>query len=78
MVLEAQDEDNTPQELVYTLVHAPRAGTLYFMNEALATGDRYSPGFREAVDVVSVQQAVIDSWDSRTWETVRDLAEGDS
>lgn len=46
--------------------------------EALATGGRYSPGFREAVDVVSVQQAVIDSWDSRTWETVRDLAEGDS
>ena len=36
------------------------------------------PGFREAVDVVSVQQALIDSWDSRTWESVRDLAEGAS
>ena len=49
----------------------------YSFLEALATGDRYSPGFREAVDVVSVQQAVIDSWESRTWEAVRDLAEGD-
>lgn len=46
--------------------------------EALATGTRFSPGFREAVDVVSVQQALIDSWDSRTWESVHDLAEGAS
>ncbi len=46
--------------------------------EALATGARFSPGFREAVDVVSVQQALIDSWDSRTWESVHDLAEGAS
>ena len=30
--------------------------------EALATGARFSPGFAEAVDVVSVQQALIDSW----------------
>ena len=33
---------------------------------------------REAVDVVNVQQALINSWDSRTWESVRDLAEGAS
>ena len=46
--------------------------------EALATGGSYSPSFREAVDVVSVQQALIDSWDSRTWQSVRDLAEGES
>ena len=46
--------------------------------EAFATGGTYSPGFREAVDVVSVQQALIDSWDSRTWQSVRDLAEGES
>ena len=50
----------------------------YSFLEALATGGVYSPGFREAVDVVSVQQALIDSWDSRTWQPVRDLAEGDS
>ena len=46
--------------------------------EAMATGARFSPGFREAVDVVSVQQALISSWDSRTWESVHDLAEGAS
>ena len=50
----------------------------YAFLEALATGTRFSPGFREAVDVVSVQQALIDSWDSRTWESVHDLAEGAS
>ncbi len=41
--------------------------------EALATGDTFSPGFAEAVDVVSVQQALINSWESRTWEPVTDL-----
>jgi hypothetical protein len=40
----------------------------------LATGERYSPGFKEAVDVVSVQQALINSWESRKWEPVVDLA----
>jgi len=45
---------------------------LAFM-ECVAQGDRFSPGFAEAVDVVSVQQALIDSWQSRTWERVRDL-----
>lgn len=42
--------------------------------EALATDAPFSPSFREAVDVVNVQQALIDSWDSKTWETVVDLA----
>ena len=41
--------------------------------EALATGGTFTPGFAEAVDVVSVQQALINSWDSRTWEPVTDL-----
>ena len=41
--------------------------------EALATGAPFTPGFREAVDVVSVQQALIHSWDSRAWEPVVDL-----
>lgn len=42
--------------------------------ESLATGEPFSPSFREAVDVVSVQQALISSWTSRSWEPVRDLA----
>ena len=43
--------------------------------ESLATGTRFSPGFSEAVDVVSVQQALIDSWETRGWQTVRALKE---
>jgi len=42
--------------------------------ESLAGGAAFCPSFREAVDVVNVQQALINSWDSRTWESVRDLA----
>jgi len=42
--------------------------------ESLAGGPAFRPGFREAVDVVNVQQALINSWDSRTWESVSDLA----
>lgn len=38
-----------------------------------AGGEPFRPSFAEAVDVVAVQQALIDSWDSRTWETVPDL-----
>jgi hypothetical protein len=48
----------------------------YSFLEALATGGTFSPSFREAVDVVSVQEAVIKSWESRTWEPVVDLAKG--
>ena len=47
----------------------------YAFLESMATATAFSPGFREAVDVVSVQQALIDSWTSRTWEPVTDLAE---
>jgi predicted dehydrogenase len=43
--------------------------------EALATGTRFSPGFAEAVEVVSVQQALLDSWESRGWQRVNDLTE---
>jgi predicted dehydrogenase len=46
----------------------------YSFLEAIATGGDFSPSFREAVNVVSVQQALINSWDSRSWETVVDLA----
>ena len=48
----------------------------YSFLESLATDAPFSPSFREAVDVVSVQQALIESWDSKTWETVTDLAGG--
>ena len=44
--------------------------------QSLATGSGFQPGFAEAVDVVSVQQALIDSWESRSWETVHDLKVG--
>ena len=43
--------------------------------ESLATGTRFSPGFAEAVEVASVQQALIDSWGTRSWQTVEDLKE---
>ena len=46
----------------------------YSFLEAIATGGNFSPSFREAVDVVSVQQALINSWDSRSFEPVVDLS----
>ena len=45
----------------------------YAFLEALATGGEFAPGFSEAVDVVNVQQALINSWASRSWEPVVDL-----
>jgi predicted dehydrogenase len=44
--------------------------------EAVATDAPFSPSFREAVDVVNVQQALINSWDSKAWENVTDLTGG--
>lgn len=46
----------------------------YSFLEAFSTDAPFSPSFREAVDVVNVQQALIDSWTSKTWEPVVDLA----
>ena len=46
----------------------------YSFLEAIATGGDFSPSFREAVDVVSVQQALINSWESRSFEPVVNLA----
>jgi subtilisin-like proprotein convertase family protein len=40
-VLEVQDEDNSADELIYTLVQVPEAGTLYFLGEALVVGDTF-------------------------------------
>jgi predicted dehydrogenase len=41
--------------------------------ESLAAGEEFSPSFDEAVAVVGVQQALIDSWASRSWQRVSDL-----
>jgi len=46
----------------------------YVFLQSLATEGDFSPSFAEAVDIVNVQQALIDSWDSRAWQPVRDLA----
>ena len=46
----------------------------YSFLEAIATGGDFSPSFREAVNVVSVQQALINSWESRSFEPVVDLS----
>lgn len=46
----------------------------YSFLESIATGGDFSPSFREAVKVVSVQQALINSWESRSFEPVIDLA----
>lgn len=40
-VLEVQDEDNSPEELIYTLVQVPESGTLYFLGEPLMVGDTF-------------------------------------
>lgn len=40
-VLEVQDEDNSAEELIYTLIEAPEFGTLYFLGNALEVGDTF-------------------------------------
>lgn len=42
--------------------------------QSIVEGKAFSQSFKEAVDVVSVQQALINSWSSRTWEKVKDLS----
>ena len=46
----------------------------YSFLEAIATGGDFSPSFREAVNVVSGQLALINSWESRSFEPVVDLS----
>lgn len=41
--------------------------------QCLARDEEFSPSFGDAVDVVAVQQALIDSWESRTWQPVPPL-----
>jgi predicted dehydrogenase len=40
---------------------------------AVATGEQHQPGFDEAIDYVSVQSALIRSWDSGQWEDVSSI-----
>ena len=42
--------------------------------EAVATGRQHQPGFAEAIDYVSVQAALIRSWESGSWEKVTSVA----
>ena len=42
--------------------------------QSLVNDTSFSPSFTEAVDVVNVQQALINSWESRAWEPVLPLA----
>ena len=46
----------------------------YSFMQSIAEGKKFGQSFKEAVDVVSVQQALINSWSSRTWEKVKDLS----
>ena len=41
---------------------------------AVAAGEQHEPGFREALRFVEVQDAVLRSWDSGSWEDVRPLS----
>ncbi len=43
-----------------------------FLN-AVATGVQHQPGFSEAIDYVSVQSALVRSWDSQRWEPVTSI-----
>ena len=42
--------------------------------EAVVSGEQHRPGFAEAIDYVSVQAALIRSWESGSWETVTSVA----
>ena len=41
--------------------------------QAVASGTQHQPGFAEALDYVSVQAALIESWESRSWERVQSI-----
>ena len=46
----------------------------YQFLSAVAAGEQREPGFREILEVAKVHDAMIRSWDSETWEVVRELA----
>ena len=43
----------------------------------MANGRQHTPGFAEAIDYVSVQDAMLRSWESEKWETVERLSPSD-
>ena len=45
----------------------------YSFLTAWVTGESFKPSFREAVNVVNVQAALINSWDSKSWEKVTSI-----
>jgi hypothetical protein len=46
----------------------------YEFLSSVAAGRTHTPGFAEAIDYVSVQQALLTSWQSERWEPVVRLA----
>jgi hypothetical protein len=52
--LEVQDEDNTPDELRYTIVTPPVYGTLVFQGQALGTGDFFRQSTIDAFNLAYV------------------------
>jgi predicted dehydrogenase len=46
----------------------------YEFLSSVAAGRQHEPGFAEAIDYVSVQDALLRSWESEKWETVERLA----
>ncbi len=46
----------------------------YEFLSSVAAGRQHEPGFAQAIDYVSVQDALLRSWDSEKWETVERLA----
>ena len=44
---------------------------------SVANGRQHTPGFAEAIDYVSVQDAMLRSWKSEKWETVERLSPRD-
>jgi preprotein translocase subunit SecA len=41
---------------------------------SVAAGRQHHPGFSEAIDYVSVQDALLRSWKSEKWEDVTNIA----
>ncbi len=46
----------------------------YEFLSSVAAGRQHQPGFAEAIDYVSVQAALLQSWESERWEVVKRLA----
>ena len=47
----------------------------YEFLSSVAAGRKHEPGFGEAIDYVSVQDALLRSWESERWESVTNIAD---